>query len=254
MKYLYAYRFVFESPKWLANLVASTICQLVPYVGPIVFLGYGFEMMEALHRRKQSRYPDFDTNRLMPYLLRGLWPFLVQLVASLPLALILIVVFFCLAMGVVLAPDDKRPLLLGVLVPIFFLAILLLGSLFALVVIPLVLRAGLMQDFSQAFSRAFVMDFIKRVWLEVILLNLFVFATSLVLTLAGMLVFYFGAFAAAGLIAYAQIHLLHQIYELYLQRGGTPIPIKTELDEFGDEDLPSVTKAPPDSFRASEET
>src|SRR5262245_61754296 len=82
MKYIYAYKFLFESPNWLMNLLASSICQLVPILGPMVFLGYAYEIVEALHRQKDARYPDFDTNRLLDYLKRGVWPFIVRLIVG----------------------------------------------------------------------------------------------------------------------------------------------------------------------------
>src|SRR2546421_9036691 len=87
MKYMQAYRYLFESPKWGMNLLWAVLSQFVPVIGAIVCLGYGFDMIETLHRRKDSRYPDIDMNRLGEYLMRGLWVFLVQLVASLPFAL-----------------------------------------------------------------------------------------------------------------------------------------------------------------------
>src|SRR5438552_8247720 len=114
MKYLYAYRFVFESPKWTTNLLVAIVCHLVQVVGPIVFLGYGFDMIETLYRRKEYRYTNFDINRIMQYLERGLWPFLVQLVVSLPIALILMVMAACLAVGVLLTPEQHRSVVLGV--------------------------------------------------------------------------------------------------------------------------------------------
>src|SRR5229473_727046 len=126
MKYMYAYRYVFESPKWMANLLAAIICHLVPIVGPIVFLGYGFEMIESLHRRKDSRYLDFDTNRLSEHLNRGLWPFLVQLVAALPITVIIILISGGFGIGVSVTPEKHRVVALAVGIPVFVLAVLLL--------------------------------------------------------------------------------------------------------------------------------
>src|SRR5437899_2377970 len=36
MRYLKAYRFLFDSPHWLLHLLAGTICQAVPVAGPFV--------------------------------------------------------------------------------------------------------------------------------------------------------------------------------------------------------------------------
>jgi hypothetical protein len=245
MKYMYAYRYVFESPKWMANLLAAIICYLVPVVGPIVFHGYGFEMIESLHRRKGARCPDFDTNRLSEYLNRGLWPFLVQLVAGLPIMVIVMVVSGGFAIGMILTPEKHHAVALALGVPLFVFAVLLLEVLASVIVIPLLLRAGLTQEFGQAFSLVFVKDFIKRMWLELILQQLFLHATSIVLSLVGLLACYVGSFVAVGLVAFAQIHIWHQLYELYLERGGTPIPLKPGSTDADEEDLPLVYEEPP---------
>jgi hypothetical protein len=245
MKYMYAFRYVFENPKWMANMLAATICILVPIVGPIVLLGYGFEIVEALHRRKESRYPDFDTNRLTEYLMRGVWPWLVQLVASLPISLVVIFLYVCFIAGVALAPDKIRGIVVVVLILLFFLAVVLLAVAITVVLLPLTLRAGLTQDFGQAFSVVFMKDFIKRMWREMILVELFVFASGFVLGLAGMLLCFVGVYPAAALSQLANQHLVLQLYELYLQRGGTPIPLKPDSSGGEDGDLPSVYEEPP---------
>ena len=54
MNYLLAYRFVFRSPNWLMNLVWGGLCFLVPIVGPMVMVGYLFELIEWLHRRREE--------------------------------------------------------------------------------------------------------------------------------------------------------------------------------------------------------
>jgi hypothetical protein len=40
--------------------------------------------------RKESRYPDFDSGRHFQYLMRGLLPFLLQLVALVPIIFVLL--------------------------------------------------------------------------------------------------------------------------------------------------------------------
>ena len=83
MKYLQSYRIWFDSPKWWQTLLAGVVCVLVPIMGPIVLLGYGFEVIESWHRGRRQGYKEFDLNQLVKYMLRGLWPFLVQLVIGL---------------------------------------------------------------------------------------------------------------------------------------------------------------------------
>jgi len=85
MKYMESYRFLFRSPNWITNLLLCTVAQFVPVIGPMVFLGYQFEIIEFLHRRGDGDYPDVDLDRLNRYLGRGAWLFLVHLVVYLPL-------------------------------------------------------------------------------------------------------------------------------------------------------------------------
>ena len=107
-----------------------------------------------------------------------------------------------------------------------FLLTLLLTLGLALFVVPMVLRAGLSQEFGGAFDMVFVKDFIRRVWKEIILEQLFILITGMVLMIIGMMVLCVGIYPAAALMVMAQAHLYHQLYRLYLARGGTPIPLK----------------------------
>jgi hypothetical protein len=75
---------------------------------------------------------------------------------------------------------------------------------------------------------AFVRDFLSRVWKELLLSLLFLIVTAPLLMLAGLLAFCVGVYAAAVVLMFAQLHFHYQLYELYLQRGGTPIPLKAE--------------------------
>jgi hypothetical protein len=47
-----------------------------------------------------------------------------------------------------------------------------------------------------------------------------------------------------GLLMLAQCHLWHQLYELYLERGGSPVPLKPSSTHADDEDLPMVYEEP----------
>jgi hypothetical protein len=49
---------------------------------------------------------------------------------------------------------------------------------------------------------------------------------GMLLVMVGYMVFCVGAYAAIALIFVAQAHMYYQLYELYLARGGEPIPFK----------------------------
>jgi hypothetical protein len=229
MQYFGAYRFIFESPRWATHLLIGAVCQLVPIVGPLVLMGYIYNVLETKHRHGRDQFPPFDFNRLSVYLVRGLWPFLVSVVAALPVFLLLVPFILIVALsGAATGQNGDPPLftigLFAVGIPLFVV------FLFALHVVaqPMVLRAGFSQDLGSAFSMAFVRDFLSRVWKELLLSILFLIVTAPLVMLAGLLAFCVGVYAAAVVLMFAQLHFHYQLYELYLQRGGTPIPLKPE--------------------------
>lgn len=232
LQYLYIYNFVFENPKWGLTVLFGTVCQCIPFIGPIVFLGHQYECIEHLHRRPHSIYPDFDFNNFVEYLKRGIWVFLVALVASLPLGFVFGMVGLAMPFISLLATEaDKEVagMVIGVVMGLFMVLILALVILAQLVLMPLSLRAGLMQEFGGAFDFGFVRDFIRRVWLDVLLGQLFVLVTYPIVLFLGALVCCVGIYPAVTLVTMAQIHLEFQLYELYLARGGQEIPLATDV-------------------------
>jgi hypothetical protein len=231
MKYLRSYQFLFDSPKWLTNLLAGTLAIIVPIVGPIVFIGYQFEILEGMHLRGEKNYPDFDTNRLGQYLLRGLWPFLVQLIVGLPVGMLMGMLWAFVFIGSAVAGGgnkDAGGVVMLIVFCFFVLLIVVLNLLLPLLILPLTLRAGLTQDLGAAFSMAFLKDFVGKMWVEMVLMQLFFMVTAPFLIVIGLLACFVGLYPAAALIGFAHAYLLHELYELYLQRGGTEIPLKAE--------------------------
>ena len=226
MRYFDAYRALFASGNWGMNLLMMSLCALIPAVGPIVLVGYLFEMIEYKHRHGgEAHYPDFDFNRFVDYLLRGLWPFLVQLVVSLVcLPLIYLVLFGPVICGALMGMPEVLLVLawLGAIV-----VGVLLGLLMSYIMTPITLRAGLQQDFAAAFNVAFVKDFIGRMWLEMILVQLFMMVSGVVCQAVGIAMCCIGLIPMMAVFSFAMYHLQWQLYELYLQRGGTPIPMKS---------------------------
>ncbi len=97
MRYWAAYKFVWTSRNGWMNLLLASVCILIPVVGALVLIGYVRDVMLARLDTLDDDslgYPDFDFNLFVEYLKRGLWPFLVSLVAS----LVVMAVFFVLAL------------------------------------------------------------------------------------------------------------------------------------------------------------
>jgi hypothetical protein len=241
MQYMRSYNYIFENPNWLMNVVWGGLCFLsatvIPYVGQLVYLGYQIEVLEALTLNRGTRYPDFDINRFGDYLGRSIWPFLAALVAGLvmvPVMLILmfVTIFGCAGIGAAVGGGGGNGEIGGIIAMLGMILGFLLTMAIAIgmniVVMPMMIRAGLAQEFGAAFEFGWIKDFLKKTWVEMILAMLFLGITSLLLSLLGMLACFVGLFAVIPIVSLAQAHLWYQLYMLYLSRGGTPVPLKPQ--------------------------
>src|SRR5262249_4496813 len=149
-----------ENPNWLINALWSFLCQLVSQVIPIlpqmVLTGYQFEVLDNLLTTRGTQYPDFNINRLMDYLLRGVWPILAALVVGLVFIPFFLVYLFMAIGGVVAlgkaGGDEVGPILAVFGAVLAVIVGLCLLGLMAIVITPVALRAGLAQDFGAAFD------------------------------------------------------------------------------------------------------
>lgn len=272
MHYLQSYRFVFKSPNWLTNLLLVAVCSIIPVVGPIVLIGYLFEVIDAFiglrlaRRIGKSRptseafgeqvtdalpvegdyfletYPDFNFNRFAEYLTRGIWPFLTRLIVGM-IVVMFAVAFLILGMMIAgfAATNYDSPAIFFLIYALFWFVYVFLMLAMGILTTPIYLRAGLSCDFARSFSMTFYRDFMKRVGKEVVLAELFVAATGAVFTIVGLLMCYVGIFPAIALIQYAHHHLEYQLYELYLERGGEPVERKDKREQrYDDDESPSV--------------
>ena len=227
--YLDAIRFVFSHPEWFKNVLVGALCMLIPVLNQLVIFGYSYEITEMLHRRQTATYPLFSFNRFATYVVRGVWPFVISFIVQTILQPVMQFSLQGSIMGTMLVMEQDETLgtiLAATVIPlaIIFMLILIVGL--TLVLTPVMLRAGLSQDFAQAFKLAWIKDFIRRMWLETIFVNLFMILSSIVLVPLGCVFFcYPGLMVAMGL-SIAGANLNWQLYELFLARGGEPIPLK----------------------------
>jgi hypothetical protein len=224
--------FVFESPNWMLNILCVALCQFVPIVGFIVLLGYLLSVIEQLHLRPTQVYPDFDFNKLGDYLKQGVWPFLIYLIVSVAFApIVMVLIYGPIVMIIVAAAgsEEMAAVVAAIVIPLFILLFFVAVLLLALVFMPMFLRSGLMQDLPAGFHFGFVRDFIRRVWLEMLLGELFLLVTSCILLPLGYAFFCVGVYAAAAVLFMAHGHLTFQIYQLYLLRGGEQIPLASAV-------------------------
>ena len=226
----------FKSPKWMMNTLLAGVCVFIPFVGPIVIKGWLLTGFWGRQDERCETFPDFDFNNFGKYLERGLWPFLVTFVASLVMAFILCLFVVPLVMLLSLAVPQNNSVgssciglgIFGVLLVFYVVAILTLMT----VLTPLTLRASLTQEFGAAFNLTFMKRFIGLTWKEILVASLFKLAASLLLSAGGLLLLCVGVYFATVPIYFCWVHLHKQLYQLYLSRGGEPVPVSPKLQDY----------------------
>ena len=228
MRYWAAFRFLFASPNGWKNLLMTAVCMLIPAIGPLVLIGYLIEVFAPRLGEDwpgwdgRGNYPDFDFGRFAAYLERGLWPFLASLVAGL---VVLMPAYLVAALPLVLVLVSHGPPAAVVAAAVLSALLMGVAALPATVVlVPVTLRAALLQEFTAAFNVEWSKDFIRRTWRKILLSTLFVLALSFPLAIAGYAMCFVGVYPAMALVFVAQWHLHFQVYRVYLARGGVPVP------------------------------
>lgn len=226
----------FKAPKWGMNMLLGAVAFLIPMVGPIVMSGWhitGF-WARGPHGAAED-FPPFDFQYFGKYLERGLWPFVVNLVASfllVPLAMATIIPLLVFS-GIAGSGHESAP---GPAFVMLFagMVVIQLGLtlLYQLISTPLMLRATITQEFKAAFDPAFIRDFLSRVWVEMLVTMLFLAGLGVCLMILTVATCYIGLFFAAPVLMFSWHHLQKQLYQLYLTRGGIPVPPSAKLNDI----------------------
>lgn len=222
MRYQRSYLFIFQSPQWSVTVLSGGICLLIPLVGWTVFLGYVLDLLEAMQEHGDQDYPAFDINRVGHYMTRGLWPIIAQLFALFPVIVLASLGFTMLLLS---AETGKPSPLHRFLATGIALCSLFITLIVGVMMLPLTLFIGLRQSGELMAGWQFAQDFVRHVWKELLLAQFFVMTTGLSLFFLGLLACGLGAGPALALVGYSQYHLLNQLYGLYLERGGMPVPV-----------------------------
>ena len=238
MEYMRSFHFIFENPNWgtsvLWGFVAFLLGGMVPggtIISQLLFTGYQFDIVQSLIQSPGRPYPVFDLNRFGDYLARGLWPFLVNLVVSLvlfPIMVILAIPFVLLGFAAANAGEDAAVVLVTLVILVGLVVAFVVGLLLMLIVTPMIIRAGVAQDFMEGFNISWARDFAAKTWKEMILTALFTMVAGMVLGFVGLAACVIGLYAAIPILMMMQAHLFLQLYRVYLSRGGTPIPLKPQ--------------------------
>lgn len=86
MQFGRAFSFAFEDPEWLKKIGIAALVSLIPLVGQIFLIGWGFEVTRRVIARDPHLLPDWSD--FGGHLVRGLKVALVYLVYSLPVLIL----------------------------------------------------------------------------------------------------------------------------------------------------------------------
>jgi hypothetical protein len=190
-------------------------------LGWAVLIGYAVETLEADAARPRIPAPAFEPGRLRAYLARGLWPATVQLLVVIPSVVLT-------ALGLLLIAHlmaDPKHTTSGVRTVAAVLApcLVFLAFLQTVVLLPLTLYTGFGGVGSVGAAWQFTQGFLGRVGRELLLAQVFLVTTGLALAAIGMIPCLIGLPPALALATLAQYHLMAQLYDLYLTRGGPSV-------------------------------
>ena len=221
-----AIKFAFRAEKPWMNILVSTLMAFVPIAGPIAIGGWHAEIMQRLVRRHPTPIPTFEFGDFMHYLTRGVQPFVMRVLVSLPFT---IVIFIGAMIGGATASFTARrgdPTGIFVVWGIIAGLMAVMAPVMAIVTSAVYTRADLVEEFTAAMQPRKLMKYMGATWLGVLGTAIVFGLFSFVIMLVGLLACYVGAFIASMVVQLGQLHLRWQIYERYVARGGEPIPVK----------------------------
>ncbi|QDU96722.1 DUF4013 domain-containing protein [Lignipirellula cremea] len=236
MDYMRCWTILFERPNGFGLVcILGAVGLFIPYIGQVVVIGYAIDACEAIRRGVRRDFCDFDFGRFGEYLLRGLWPMLVALIVMFPIVLGIMVIAFVPMMGAAAMMDgggNGALPVVGILIMVgAFLLAFVAGMLGTAVMMGMQVRAAFAQSLGEGFNVGWAWDFLKRTWLEMILGLFLLSMIGGVVINVGLLLLCVGVIPAMGLMMVANWFFLGQLYELYLSRGGQPIPLKAPKPE-----------------------
>lgn len=228
IRYVDSLKYIFAHPEWLKNLLVFFLFTLIPVLNTALLFGYLYEIVEHRYRRLPGAYPPFEVRRFAAYVTRGIWGFLLAVMIQTILAPLINIITQGTMFGSMAAvrSGDWGTVAVAIVVPLVIIGFLLLVLALQVGLTPFFLRGGLTQDFLLMANFRWIWHFLRTMWLETMYVCLFSLFTTLALALLGCSLLCVGVFLVPSVMAFVQAHLHWQLYELYLARGGEPIPLR----------------------------
>ncbi|MCA9857284.1 MAG: DUF4013 domain-containing protein [Dehalococcoidia bacterium] len=245
MQYLRGWTALKNDPAWMGKVGWATLILLtsmcIPVVGQIALLGWNTLMLRRAISGQDSPLPrmEFDIDYLTKLLNVGFKGFLASLLWSLPFIAAFMAGYCCMYAGIfgivggaglgAEAGGDAGGVV-GLVVGVLFMCLAFL-VMFTLIVVAnmvmqvAVMRAEITDDVNAALRFKEVMDMTKLIAKEL-------FIGLIVMQLIGMLVGFVGIFTLYVLlfpgVIVMQVIMTYwraELYRVYLEKGGQPLPI-----------------------------
>ncbi len=235
MNYQASIRDFFLTTRWKNNLLLGAAAILIPVIGPLVLSGWHITCLWARgDRDPPEEFPSFDFQYFGKYLERGLWPFLVGMVTSLALVPVMMVMIVPIMIFGVAGSRHAHPpeaLMIASFLAAFCLQFAAMIA-YQVLSSPWIIRATITQDFKSSFDWRFMRRFLTLTWKELVCSTLFMSGIGLCMMVLAVVTCYIGAILAAPVAMFGWHHLQKQLYQLYLARGGEPVPLSPKLRDL----------------------
>jgi hypothetical protein len=199
-----AFGFVFEDEEWVSKVLIGGLIFLIPLIGQVAVLGYSLKVAQNVmqgHPRPLPTWSEFGD-----HLMRGLYAFIIQLVYSLPAA-ILAGVFACIVISAATAAgqnSEQAGAGIGLLGACLIPLIIIVGLASALLSYPAIGRYLATNSLGEAFKFGDVIANVRAYlgpWLMLLVVSIlasFVGGLGAIACGIGLLFTYFYAYCVIG--------------------------------------------------------
>jgi Protein of unknown function (DUF4013) len=231
VSYLEAFDFPRTNPNWILNCLLLGLPLVVPMIGQILVqligFGYLYGDYEALQKTGQPNPSDVKFEKAGDYIQRGVMPFLAALLLGLATGFLTMVICLPLIM-IGAALMEKTDGVSGILIGMGYIGIFLSSIILSLLVSPIVLRVGISNRFEEIMNFKWAMSMFKMMWPQMLIGSIVIGLFSVAIMLLGMAVCCVGMIPAQGYVLCMTFHLQRQWYEIFVTKGGEPIPLPAE--------------------------
>jgi len=223
----------FKSPNWMLNMLWMFGCAVLSsvVVGSLVGFGYIAEVAESRSGGKSEDWPDFNIDRLNDYIMRGLWPFLWNLIWAVPMALLVggpTVITIWISNVLWGNQQEVSATIVGVTGG----AIALAACIFCMIFMAAsLMSSALGNDFMKGADIPWILSYVKKMGATTLFVGFVLTLISSLLNFLGLLACCVGILAVVPFTYLMYADVLAQLHDIFVSRGGTPAFGSLHADE-----------------------